>query len=125
MAKRKMTPNQLANLEKGNFANLSPSERKEIARRGAAKTNQIRAEKKTFAQLFEIYSKLPDEETGETNEIAVVNAMFKKAKNGDVSAFTAIRDTMGQKPTDKQEVTNIIPQIVVEDEKHKQMLEDL
>lgn len=116
-----MTEKQLANLRR----DFTPAERSENGRKGAAKTNQIRAEKKTFAQLFEVYAKMPDEETGELNEIAVVNAMFKKAKNGDVSAFTAIRDTMGQKPTDKQEVTNIIPQIVVEDDAHKQMLEDL
>lgn len=45
MAKRKMSPNSLKNLEKGNLANKTPSERKEIARKGAEKTNKIKKEK--------------------------------------------------------------------------------
>ena len=43
--KRKMSENSLKNLEKGNLANKTPSERKEIARKGAEKTNQMRAAK--------------------------------------------------------------------------------
>lgn len=45
MAKRKMSENSLKNLEKGNLANKTPSERKEIARKGAEKTNKIKKEK--------------------------------------------------------------------------------
>lgn len=45
MAKRNMSPNQLANLEKGNLAKKSPAERKEIATRGAEAANRVKAEK--------------------------------------------------------------------------------
>ena len=116
MAKKELSEKQKEVLEKNNFKNKTPAERRELGARGAAKTNQIREEKRTFAQICEIIAKLPDEETGELNEIAVINAIFKKAKNGDVSAFAAIRDTMGQKPTDKQEITNTTPQIIVQNE---------
>ena len=40
-----MSENSLKNLEKGNLANKTPSERKEIARKGAEKTNKIKKEK--------------------------------------------------------------------------------
>lgn len=61
MAKRKMSENSLKNLEKGNLANKTPSERKEIARKGAAKTNQIRAEKRKRENMLPDLFKLLDE----------------------------------------------------------------
>ena len=35
-------------------------------------------------------------------------ALIKKAANGDTKAFEVIRDTIGEKPTDKQEITSDI-----------------
>ena len=34
-----------------------------------------------------------------------VVAIFNKANKGDVSAFNAIRDLLGEKPTEKQEIS--------------------
>lgn len=45
MGKRKMSEESLKNLEKGNLANKNPSERKEIARRGAEKANEVKRAK--------------------------------------------------------------------------------
>ena len=104
MAKRKMSENSLKNLKPLNTRNQS--ERKEIAKKGAATTNAKRKEQKTLAQLLLIALSLPNEETGETNEIAITNAVIKKAINGDVSAYTTIRDTIGQKPKDVIENIN-------------------
>ena len=102
MAKRKMSENSLKNLQPLNTK--SKEERKEIAKKGAEATNKIRAERKTLAELMKIELQLPDEETGEINNIAITKAMVNKAKKGDVSAYQTIRDTIGEKPTDKQEV---------------------
>ena len=43
-----------------------------------------------------------NEETGEQNDVAMTLALIEKAKKGDVSAYTTIRDTLGEKPADKQ-----------------------
>lgn len=40
-----MAENSLKNLKKGNLADKNPSERKEIARKGALKANEIKAQK--------------------------------------------------------------------------------
>ena len=110
MAKRKMSENSLKNLQPLNTK--SKEERKEIAKKGAEATNRIRAERKTLAELMKIALTLPNEETGEINDIAITNAMINKAIKGDVSAYQTIRDTIGEKPTDKQEITgnmNVMP----------------
>lgn len=78
---------------------------------GKARAQKIK-ERKTLAELMKIALSLPNEETGETNEIAITNAMINKAIKGDVSAYQTIRDTIGEKPTDKQEITgdvNVLP----------------
>ena len=106
MAKRKMSENSLKNLKlakpENNFNNS------EVARKAQEKSVEKRKENKTLAQLLEIALKLQNEETGEINEIAITNAIIKRAIKGDVSAYTTIRDTMGQKPTDKQEITGSV-----------------
>ena len=45
---------------------------------------------------------LPDKESGEQNDFAIVAALIKKAAKGDTKAFELIRDTVGEKPVDKQ-----------------------
>jgi hypothetical protein len=111
MVKRKMSENSLKNLEKGNLANKTPAERKEIARRGAATTNAKIAERKSLAELMKVALRLQNVETGEVNEIAITNALINKAIKGDVSAYQTIRDTIGEKPTDKQEITTNQPAV--------------
>ena len=54
---------------------------------------------------------MPDEETGVTNNIVMTKAILNKAKKGDVSAYQTIRDTIGEKPTDKQEITTNQPAV--------------
>ena len=76
---------------------------------GKARAEKIK-ERKTLAQLLLIALSLPNEETGETNEIAITNAVIKRAIHGDVSAYTTIRDTLGQKPKDV--IENINPPVI-------------
>lgn len=106
MAKRKMTEAQLANLqtEKYKFSKDKP----EIAQRNQQKSVESRKRNQTLAELLKIALLLPNEETGETNNVAITNALINKAKKGDVNAYTTIRDTIGEKPVDKQEVSGDI-----------------
>lgn len=103
MAKRKMTEKQLANLQtdKYKFSKDNP----EIAQKCQKLSVEKRKENQSLADLLKMELMLPDEETGEMNNIAMTKAILKKAKNGDVSAYQTIRDTIGEKPTDKQEIT--------------------
>lgn len=106
MAKRKMTEAQLANLqtEKYKFSKDKP----EIAQRNQQKSVESRKRNQTLAELLKIALLLPNEETGETNNVAITNALINKATKGDVNAYTTIRDTIGEKPVDKQEVSGDI-----------------
>lgn len=106
MAKRKMSENSLKNLEmakpENNFNNS------EIARKAQKKSVESRKKNQSLAELLKIALALPNEETGEINNIAITNAIINKAIKGDVSAFQTIRDTIGEKPADKQEVSGDI-----------------
>ena len=103
MAKRKMTEKQLANLQtdKYKFSKDNP----EIAQKNQKKSVESRKKNQTIAELLKIALTLPNEETGEINNIAMVNAIINKAIKGDILAFQTIRDSIGEKPTNKQEVT--------------------
>lgn len=47
-----------------------------------------------------------------TVQDALAIAMIKKAKNGDVSAMTYIRDTIGEKPRDNLNLEGSIPIVI-------------
>lgn len=123
MAKRKMSENSLKNLELANPANNFNNS--EVARKAQAKSVKKRKENQTLAELLRIALMLPNEETGETNNVAITNAIINKAAKGDVSAYQTIRDTIGEKPTEKQEIINKTPQIVVASQTDADLLKDI
>lgn len=84
--------------EKYKFSKDNP----EVAQAAQQKSVAKRKENQTLAQLLKIALTLPNEETGEMNNIAITNAIINKAIRGDVSAYQTIRDTIGEKPVDKQ-----------------------
>lgn len=111
--------------EKG-YANLIPmnkmteAEQREIARKGGKASAESRKRRKTAkeiaqtilstrlkpAQIEEILDGAKDLIGDDTSAYAVMIAkMIQEANRGNVQAFTAVRDTAGDKPTDKQEVT--------------------
>lgn len=89
---------------KGNPQNLTPfnkmdaKKRKEIQTKGVKasveKTKQRKLLKEELLALLSI---------GKTQE-KISLALIDNALNGDNKAFELIRDTIGEKPTDKQEV---------------------
>ena len=98
MAKRKMSENSLKNLKPNTFNNC------EIAKKAQKKSFESRKKNQTIAELLKMALTLPNPETGEINNIAMVNAIINKAIKGDILAFQTIRDSIGEKPTNKQEL---------------------
>lgn len=93
-----------------NSVNLKPmnkrtkSEQREIAQKAGIKSGEKRRERKKLRELLELALQETDIKTGQQNDISITAALIKKAAKGDVNAYLAIRDTLGEKPIDKQEV---------------------
>lgn len=103
-----------------NEQNLRPSEYKltqEEAKRGGKASGEARRAKKTLRELVELFGELgvSDEARKKMKEIGIpeelwtrkmqpVVALFSKANKGDVSAFNAIRDIVGEKPIDRTQL---------------------
>lgn len=80
----------------------------EIARQGAIASAAVRKERKTIREELEfLLAKQLKNNKGEdiSTREAISTAMIGQAIKGNVKAFIAIRDTIGEKPTDKQEIT--------------------
>ena len=97
---------------------LAESEQREIARKGGKARAEQRRRIKTFQEIGEALSKatLKEGEIFELEKIrdigqlkganlSIKEIMFwkqvQKALDGDTKAFEVVRDTMGEKPTDK------------------------
>ena len=90
----------------------------EIARQGAIASTAVRREKRTMREIAEIIlSKNVTTSDGVvTRKYAILAKAIDKALEGNLQAAEFIRDTIGEKPTDKQEVTgafNIMPSVEV------------
>lgn len=96
----------------------TPSELREICRKGGVASGKARREKKKLRELVETFGGLPApikvrsvmKELGVaggdfSNDMAIVVGLFQKAIKGDVFAFNAIRDIRGEKPIDETKIT--------------------
>lgn len=81
-----------------NLKPLSTEKAREIGRKGGIASGKAKRKRKTFKE--ELLLLLSQGDTQEKVSLAVL----QKAINGDTKAFEVIRDTVGEKPTDKQEV---------------------
>ena len=88
----------------------TPSELREITRKGGIASGKARREKKKLKDILEklLNEKVMIDGEKKTGAEAITFAMIKKASTGDVSAFLAIRDTIGEKPTEKQEIDSTV-----------------
>lgn len=102
-------------------AQRSPKEARENGRKGGKASGEARRAKKTLRELVEIFGSLgvnPDTrklmkqlgipEDLMTRKMQPVVALFNKANKGDVSAFNAIRDIIGEKPVDETKLTGAL-----------------
>ena len=79
----------------------TPQERKELARKAGKKSGEVRREKKALKE--ELLLLLAQNKTQEKISLALIEEALK----GNVKAFEVIRDTIGEKPIIKQDVTGI------------------
>lgn len=79
---------------------LSSEEAKKRGSKGGKASGRVRGLKKTFKEAFE-------DELDDTKIKTLIEAMYKEAKKGNTKAFEIIRDTMGQKPIERQEIKEI------------------
>jgi hypothetical protein len=103
-----------------NEQNLKPvrtkKEARERGRAGGIKSGQVRAERKTFKE--ELLTLLREKDTQKNISVALV----LKALDGDIKAFEVLRDTVGEKPTDKIDMSanvsyeNAIKEVADDDE---------
>lgn len=80
----------------------TPSERKKLASKAGRASGESRRRKKTFKELLEVALSMPSVE-GNTNAEQIVIGMIEAAQSGDTKAFIAIRDTIGEKPVDRDD----------------------
>ena len=85
-----------------NNKNLKPirseSEAREKGKNGGKKSGEVRRERKAIKE--ELLLLLSQGDLQEKLSLALIN----KALSGDVRAFETIRDTIGEKPIEKQEI---------------------
>lgn len=101
------------------FNELTEKEQRKITSKGGKKSGQVRAERKKFNELFNNYldKKITNEQIKQqmlefgfkdkecTNKNAIVFAQYKEALKGSTQAFIAVRDTMGEKPQEKVNIS--------------------
>lgn len=75
----------------------TPSELREMTRKAGIASGEARRARKTLKETLLLML----EEGNTQNDITL--ALLQKALNGDTKAYEVIRDTVGEKPTDKIE----------------------
>ena len=112
--------------------NLQPIRTEKEARKkgqnGGIKSGEVRRAKKTMKEMLDyLLEKEISNKNGEkaSTQEAITIALIKQALNGNVKAFEVIRDTIGEKPTEKQEITNNTPSIVVASQNDANLIKEL
>ena len=95
----------------------STAEAQEWGRKGGLASVKSRREKKTFREALSalLDAKLKGQEI--TGREAVAVALFEKAMSGDVKAFQELRDTVGEKPVDKQELAASVDVVTTKEQR--------
>jgi general stress protein YciG len=77
------------------FNEMSPEKVREIGRKGGIASGEARREKKLFREAIE-------KKLGKSLD-SIVDSMIEQAIKGNVQATAFLRDTIGEKPTEKVE----------------------
>ena len=120
-----------AGLEKGKnaFARMTPEQRAEYGRKGAEKANETKRKRKEMRETLDILLNMPLKKgkvysaedvkcfadlkgKNITIDQAMMICLVQKALKGDLNAIAMIRDTVGEKPSDKVEVKDVTPVII-------------
>lgn len=79
----------------------SKEEAREISKKGGIRSGEVRRERKKLKE--ELLLLLSEGDNNRRMSLAI----FERALNGDTKAFEVIRDTIGEKPKEQIENTNI------------------
>lgn len=97
-----------------NVLGSNPDKDREIQRAGAEALNAKHAQRRTMSETLDILLRQPaDADTitelhlpaGATKQDALLAAMYRQAAEGNVKAGQFVRDTIGEQPTSKQDVS--------------------
>lgn len=89
------------------YKNLKPmnkrpkAEVKKITSKGGKKSAEVRAERKKFKDELLLLLATDD------NQKKISTTLIKQAIRGNLNAFLTIRDTIGEKPVERTENTNV------------------
>lgn len=89
------------------FNDMTAERQREIASMGGKASQEARRRRKTMREELEIMlEKIIKDKAGNDTTIqnAITGALLMKANKGDVRAYEVIRDTIGEKPVEKQEI---------------------
>lgn len=81
----------------------SAEEARKKGKKGGIASGEARRRKKTMRELLEIAMERPQGD--KTTAEAITVALLEKALSGDVKAYEVVRDTLGENPKVKQEVS--------------------
>lgn len=91
------------------FGERTEKEQREIQVKGGIASGEARRAKKTMREMLDylLEKEIENQKTGEkvTCREAMLSAMVKKAIKGDVKACQFVRDTSGETPVSKTEIT--------------------
>lgn len=88
------------------FSELSEERKREIQEMGRKANKEKWEQKKMLKDLLE-YGLGIETDKG-NNAVEITEALIKEAIDGNVRAYEVIRDTIGQKPVERQEVSATI-----------------
>lgn len=112
--------NKTKNLKPIQKGELSKEEAKKRGQKGGIKSGEVRREKRQLKEILETFLEMdaPPKMKDKALEIipeldnerlslkaSLVVTLIEKILNGDMKAFELMRDTIGEKPIEKQEIT--------------------
>lgn len=88
------------------FDQLTEERQREIRSMGGKASQEARRRRKSIKEELEILLEIVDKD-GHTNQEKISMALLKKASQGDTRAFEVIRDSIGQKPVEVQQIQEV------------------
>ena len=116
-------------MAKNEFALMTPERRAECGRKGGLAKREATRRRKEMRETLEILLEMPLKKgkvyTAEeiksfadlngkniTIDQAMMVRLIQKALKGDLNAIAMVRDTIGEKPTEKMEAKDVTPVII-------------
>lgn len=93
------------------FSEMPESKKRDIQSKGGKASAKARRKRKEFKEAIKVALTVVMDDNRTVQEIGI-EALLDKFMKGDLKAFELVRDTIGEKPTDK--VENLNKNIVID-----------